>query len=289
MTSADRTATAAPRMLLSGLVMGESPRWHGDLLWVSDMGARQVIAVDLEGGSEVIARVPNGLAGIGFLPDGRLLVVAAGDGRLLRLEPDGSIVTHADLNDVFRPYWNDLVVDGRGNAYVSNVGFDFPAGEFAPGIVAMVDADGRARQVAEGLAFPNGLAVTPDNSTLIVAESYGSRLTAFDIAADGSLSDGRVWADLPGGHPDGICVDADNAVWFGDVPAMQCVRVREGGEILQTIDLQGGCFACALGGAARKTLFLVVAEWPLPQMTGTDRRSGQVLTVEAPVPGAGWP
>jgi sugar lactone lactonase YvrE len=180
-------------------------------------------------------------------------------------------------------------VDGRGNAYVSNVGFDFPGGEFAPGIVALVTPDGRGRVVADGLAFPNGLAVTPDNATLIVAESYGSRLTAFDIAGDGGLSNQRVWAELPAGHPDGICVDAEGAVWYGDVPARHCVRVSEGGAIVQTIDLDGGCFACALGGSNRQTLFLMVADWPLPQMTGNERRSGRALMVDVPVPGAGWP
>jgi len=296
MTSTDRSrtagplaATTAPRTLVSGLVMGESPRWQRDRLWISDMGARQVVSVGLDGRADIVTDVPNGLAGIGFLPDGRLLIVAAGDRRLLRLEPDGSLVTHADLSDIFRPQWNDLVVDGRGNAYVSNVGFDFPGGKFVPGVVAVVTPEGRSRVEAEGLAFPNGLAVTPDNSTLIVAESYGSRLTAFDIARDGGLSNRRVWAELPDGHPDGICVDAEGGVWYGDVPATRCVRVLEGGEILQTIELDGGCFACTLGGTDRKTLFMMVADWPLPQMTGSDRRSGRVLSVEVPIPGAGWP
>jgi sugar lactone lactonase YvrE len=253
------------------------------------MGAREVVAVDLEGNSEVVARVLNGLAGIGFMPDGRLLIVATRDGLVLRTEPDGSLVTHADLAGVFRPQWSDLVVDGRGNAYISNVGFDFPGGEFTPGIVALVTADGSARQVADAFAVANGLAVTPDNSTLIVAESYGSRLTAFDIAVDGSLSNRRVWADLLGRHADGICVDAEGAVSYADVPAKHCVRVREGGEVLQTIEFDLGCFACVLGGADKRTLFLMVAEWPLPQMTGGDRRTGQVVSVEAPAPGAGWP
>jgi sugar lactone lactonase YvrE len=275
--------------LLSGLVFGESPRWHEDRLWFSDMGAREVIAVDLAGTSEVVARVPTGLSGIGFLPDGRLLIVAEGDGVLLRREPDGALVTYADLTTLARTFWNDLVVDGRGNAYVDNVGFNFATGEaFAPGSLALVTPDGAARQVADGLAFPNGMAVTPDNATLIVAESYGAQLTAFDIAADGGLSNRRVWADLPGAHPDGICLDAENAVWYGDVPARQCVRVHEGGEVLQTIELDRGCFACALSGAKKGTLFLMAAEFSnAASMAGT--RTGQVLTTEAPAPGAGWP
>jgi sugar lactone lactonase YvrE len=280
---------AEVQTLMTGLVMGESPRWHDDRLWLSDMGAGEVIAVDPKGSSEVVARVPSGLAGIGFLPDGQLLIVANRDGLLLRLEPDGSLMKHADLTGVFRPPWSDLVVDGRGNAYVSNVGFDFPDGEYAAGIVALVTTDGSARQVADGFSVANGLAVTPDNSTLIVAESYGSRLTAFDIGADGSLSKRRVWADLPGDHPDGICIDAEGAVWYADVPARHCVRVREGGEVRETIDLDLGCFACVLGGVDGRTLFVTAAEWPLPQMTGGDRRTGQVVTLPAPAPAAGWP
>jgi sugar lactone lactonase YvrE len=280
---------AEVQTLMTGLVMGESPRWHDDRLWLSDMGAGEVIAVDPKGRSEVVARVPSGLAGIGFLPDGQLLIVANRDGLLLRLEPDGSLMKHADLTGVFRPPWSDLVVDGRGNAYVSNVGFDFPGGEYAAGIVALVTTDGSARPVADGFSVANGLAVTPDNSTLIVAESYGSRLTAFDIGADGSLSKRRVWADLQGDHPDGICIDAEGAVWYADVPARHCVRVREGGEVRETIDLDLGCFACVLGGTDGRTLFVTAAEWPLPQMTGSDRRTGQVVTLRAPAPAAGWP
>jgi sugar lactone lactonase YvrE len=275
--------------LMTSLVMGESPRWQDDRLWLSDMGAGEVIAVDRKGRSEVVARVPNGLAGIGFLPDGELLIVANRDGLLLRLEPDGSLVTHADLTGVFRPPWSDLVMDGRGNAYISNVGFDFPGGAFAAGIVALVTTDGSARQVADGFSVANGLAVTPDNSTLIVAESYGSKLTAFDIGADGGLSKRRVWADLAGDHPDGICIDAEGAVWSADAPAKHCVRVREGGEVLQTIDFDLGCFVCVLGGVDGRTLFVTAAEWPLPQMTGGDRRTGQVVTLPAPAPAAGWP
>lgn len=281
--------TPEPHTLMTGLVFGESPRWHDGRLWLSDMGAGEVMAVDLTGQHEVVARVPTGLSGLGFLPDGRLLIVAGSDGLLLRREPDGSLVTHADLTGLAPRLWNDLVVDGRGNAYVNNIGFDFGTGQaFAPGSLALVTPDGVARQVADGLAFPNGMAVTPDNTTLIVAESYGDRLTAFDIAADGGLSNRRVWASLNGGHPDGICLDGDNAVWYGDVPARRCVRVREGGEVLQTIDLDRGCFACALGGANRRTLFLMAAEFSTAAgMAGT--RTGQVLTVEAPVAGAGWP
>jgi sugar lactone lactonase YvrE len=155
--------------------------------------------------------------------------------------------------------------------------------------VALVTPNGSAQQVADGVAFPNGMVVTPDNSTLILAESYGQRLTAFDIAADGSLSNRRVWADLDGDYPDGICLDADNAIWYADVPNRHCVRVREGGEVLQTIDLDRGCFACALGGADKRTLFMIANEWGGPESRAGGARMGQVLMVDAPAPGAGWP
>jgi sugar lactone lactonase YvrE len=285
--------------LMTGLVFVESPRWHEDRLWFSDWGTQEVIAVDLEGKSEVIVRVPTvderdgpvarGPFCIDWLPDGRLLIVSGRDRLLLRREPDGSLVTHANLTGLSDHPWNDIVVDGRGNAYIGNTGFDFPGGEFATGILAVVDPHGSARQVADGLSFANGMAVTPDNSTLIVAESYGKRLTAFEIAPDGSLSNRRVWADLDGGFPDGICLDADNAVWYGDVPNKRCVRVREGGEVLQTINLDRGCFACTLGGVDKRTLFLMAAEWRGPTNMAEGVRTGQVLTVDAPAPGVGWP
>lgn len=279
-----------PQTLLTGLLFGESPRWHEGRLWLSDWGAQRIIAVDLDGASEVIAEVPTFPFCIDWLPDGRLLVVSGGDRLLLRREPDGSLVTHADLTGlpVSTP-WNDIVVDGRGNAYVNNIGFEFPGGDFTTGIVALVTPNGSARQVADGVVFPNGMAVTPDNSTLIVAESHAGRLTAFDIGADGGLSNRRVWADLGPGSPDGICLDADNAVWYADVPNKRCVRVREGGEVLRTIELDRGCFACALGGVEGRTLFMVAAEWSDPATMMSGPRSGQVLTVEAPAPGTGWP
>jgi len=279
-----------PRTLLTGLAFGESPRWRHDRLWISDWGAREIIAVDPAGKSEVMARAPSFPSCIDFLRDGRLLMVSAYDGLLLRRQPDGSVVTHADLTGLSHHPWNDIVVDGRDNAYVNNTGFDLRAGEkFAPGIIAVVGRDGSTRRVADGLWFANGIAVTPDNSTLIVAESYGKRLTGFDIAADGSLSNRRVWANLGDGVPDGICLDAEGAVWYGDVPNKRCVRVREGGEVLQTVELDRGCFACMLGGVDRRTLFMVAREWRGSASMTDDARTGRVLTVEAPAPGAGWP
>jgi sugar lactone lactonase YvrE len=277
------------QILMTGIVFGESPRWHDDRLWFSDWGTQEIIAVDLEGKGDVIVRMPSFLFCIDFLPDGRLLIVSARDRLLLRREPDGLLVTHTDLSSLSEHPWNDIVVDGRGNAYVGNIGFDFPEGEFAPGILALVTPDGSARQVADSLAFPNGIVVTPDNSTLILAESYANRLTAFDIAADGSLSNRRLWAELDGGVPDGICLDAEGAIWYGDVPNKRCVRVREGGEVLQTIKLDRGCFACMLGGVDRRVLFLVVREWGGMESTAEGARTGQVLSAPAPAPGAGWP
>ena len=274
-------------VLLADLAFPESPRWHDGRLWVSDWGASEVIAVDPTGQSEVVARVQSFPMCIDHLPDGRLLIVSSADRRLLRQEPDGSLVAHADLASLGEHPWNDIVVDGRGNAYVNNIGFDFPGGEFAPGIVALVTPDGVARRVADGLAFPKGMAVQPDNATLIVAESYGQKLTAFEIAADGSLFGRRIWAEVDD-HPDGICLDADGAVWYGDVGNKRCVRVREGGEVLQVIDLDRGCFACVLGGPDRRTLFMTVNEWGgAENMIGN--RKGQVLAVEVQMPGIGWP
>ncbi len=280
---------SVPHTLISGLAYGESPRWHDGRLWLSDMGTHEVVAVDPDGRTEVIARVPGMPMGTGWLPDGRMLIVSSRDGLLLRRERDGSLVTHADLTTLSTHPWGDMVVDGRGNAYIGNIGFDFPGGEVTTGIVALVRPDGSAREVADGVAFPNGVAVTPDNATLILAESYGHRLTAFDIAADGSLSNRRVWADLGDAYPDGICLDADNAVWYADVPHRRCTRVAEGGAVLQTVDLDRGCFACALGGDDRRTLFLPAASFAAATSMGGGPRTGQVLRVPAPAPGVGWP
>ena len=288
-----RKQESSVHLLLSGLVIGESPRWHEGRLWFSNWGTQEIIAVDVEGNSEVVTRVPTTIPfSIDWLPDGRLLVVSGPEALLLRREPDGSLVTHADLSSLARG-WNEIVVDGRGNVYVNGSNFDFlGGGEFIPGIIALVTPDGSVRQVADGIAFPNGMIVTPDNSTLIVAESFASRLTAFDIAADGSLANRRVWAELGRGG-DGICLDAEGAVWSSAMKDGKptCVRVREGGLVLQTIELDRSCFACMLGGEDGKTLFMMAAEW-----RGTENmdvllhsRTGQVLTAPAPAPHAGWP
>jgi sugar lactone lactonase YvrE len=276
------------RTLLTGRGLVESPRWHGDRLYFSDWSAGEVLAVDLAGHSEVIARVKSLPLCTAWLPDGHLVIVSSPDGRLLRRESDDSLVTHADLG---RPGWNDIVADGRGNVYVNGAGFNPIAGEeFRPGSVYVITADGAVRQVADDIAFPNGMAVTADNSTLIVADSYRHQLVGFDIGADGGLSGRRVWASLGDGVPDGICTDVQGAVWYADVPNQRCVRVAAGGTVLQTVDLDRGGFACALGGPERSTLFIVAAEWQgMAESEMVQAGSGQVLGVDVEVPGAGWP
>ena len=295
----DSLSERMPRVLLSGLAYVESPRWHDDRLWFAHWGTGEIVAVDLDGHSEVVAQGPAGLGwSIDWLPDGGLLVTGP---ELMRRESDGSMVRHADLSDIDDHGWNEIVVDGRGNIYVNSIGFDFGAGEAPkPGIIALVTPDGTVRQVADQIEFPNGMAVTPDNSTLIVAESFAGRLTAFNITAGGGLSNRRVWADGLG--PDSICLDAEGAIWThsadtrphtgrDDSPAGECVRVREGGEIVQRIELDRAGFACALGGPDRTTLFMLAAEWNGIENVDDAivRRTGQVLTIAAPAPGVGWP
>jgi sugar lactone lactonase YvrE len=277
-----------PRVLLRGLAYVESPRWHEGRLWFAHWEAGEIVAVDPDGSSEVVGTGPFGLGwSIDWLPDGRLLVTGEG---LMRVEPDGALVPHADLSRLGGD-WNEIVVDGRGNIYVNGrCDFQPDPGKPPPGIVALVTPDGSVRQVADGIAFPNGMVVTPDNAVLIVAESYGKQLTAFDIAADGSLSGRRQWAELDG-YPDGISLDAEGAIWYGDVGSKRCVRVREGGEVLQTIDLDRGCFACTLGGVDGRTLFILAAEWRGFEHVdeAIADRTGRVLTVRAPAERAGWP
>jgi sugar lactone lactonase YvrE len=279
---------AEPRVLLTGLAVGESPRWREGRLWFCNWGTQEVVAVDLEGHSEVKARVPTALPfSIDWLPDGRMIVVSGPEARLLRLEPDGTLVTHADLGGLDGVF-NEIVVDHVGNAYVNGGNFDFATGA-GFGVLALVRPDGSTQQVADDIAFGNGMAVTEDGSTLIVAESWARRLSAFDVAADGGLSNRRVWADLGDSSPDGICVDAEGAVWFADVPNKRCVRVREGGEVLQKIELDRSAFACMLGGADGRTLFVLAAEWSGFENMDSSARTGQLLVAEAPAPHAGRP
>jgi sugar lactone lactonase YvrE len=276
-----------PRVILDGLAYVESPRWHEGRLWFAHWGTDEIIAVDLDGSSEVVGHGPGGLGwSIGWLPDGRLLTTGEG---LFSHEADGSVVPQAELSHLAGD-WNELVVDGRGNIYVNGrCEFDF-SGAPPVGIIALVTPDGDVGQVADGIAFPNGMVVTPDNRTLIIAESIAGRLTAFDIAEDGSLSNRRTWADGVGA--DGICLDADGAVW-AQSGAMEtaCVRLRQGGELLERVDFDRSPFACMLGGPDGRTLFILAAEWRGFEEieSAIAGRTGQVLVVDAPAPRAGWP
>jgi len=285
-TLAERGTVSGTRILASDIVFGESARWHDGRFWFSDWGAGEVIAIDLAGNREVITRLPTFPFSLDWLPDGRLLIVSAG---LQRMEADGSLVSHGDLTHLAAA-WNELVVDSRGNAYVNQAGFDLMGGA-APtsGTIAMVLPDGSARQVADDVWFPNGMAVTADDSTLIVAESYRNRLSAFDIDDDGGLSNRRVWADLGNDVPDGICIDAEGAVWYADVPNRHCARVAEGGQVLQTVTLDRGCFSCALGGPHGRTLFIVATQWNGPEHMFQGERTGQVVTIDVAVAHAGHP
>jgi sugar lactone lactonase YvrE len=279
----------------TGLGLVESPRWHDGRLWFSDWTAGEIRAVDARGGSEVVLTHQSLPLCFDFLPDGTLIVVSNADIALLRLARDGNLERYADLAPFSPDGSNDIVIDGRGNAYVNSPNFDFaagpPPGDFAPGHVVLIPADGPARIVADDLAFPNGMAVSADNRTLVVAESYRSRLTAFDIAEDGSLSGRRTFADLGEDPPDGICIDTEGAIWYADVPHQQCVRVREGGERLDVVEFDRGAFACMLGGADGRTLYTVGARWPGPEGLGDPSWDwdGHVVSDAAPAPRAGWP
>jgi sugar lactone lactonase YvrE len=263
-----------PTLLLDGRGLVESPRWHDGRLWFADWTAGEILRLADDDTAEVMARAAAPPLSFEFDLQGRLLVVASSAGELLRQEADGRLASFARLGD--GGGWNEIVVDGRGNTYVNG-----------PQLV-LVTPDGRVTPQAADFAFPNGMAVTSDNATLIVAESHARRLTAFDIAADGSLSGRRAWAEMDG-PPDGICIDDGGALWVADVPNSCCRRLREGGEVLDKVTLDRGAFACMLGGEDRRTLYITAARWfgmdRMAEMAGT----GQVLSVAVPHAGVGWP
>jgi sugar lactone lactonase YvrE len=281
--------TTERRVVLDGLGFPEGPRWHDGRLFFSDMGQATVFSVDLDGRLEEVVRVEQRPSGLGWLPDGRMLVVSMGERSVLRME-DGKLVVHADISGLASFDCNDMVVDGRGNAYVGNAGFDLRERPLnpRPAQVVLVTPDGQARVADDQVMFPNGSVVTEDGSTLIVAETFANRLTAFDIADDGTLANRRTWAELPERAPDGICLDAEGAVWVADANTNLCVRVAEGGKLLETVGTGSRrCFACMLGGPDRRTLFLCTAEG----FSGDAirRRTGAIEALDVDVPGAGWP
>ena len=282
--------TRTLRTVIGGLAFGEAPRWREGRLWFSDMHAHEVVAMTSDGVRETVVSSPTAVSGLGWLPDGRMLVVSMDDNRLMRLETDGRLVEHADLSPVsaFNP--NDMVVDAKGRAYVGNFGFPlYPRGEMKPAKMARVDPDGSVHEAADELIFPNGTVITPDGKTLIVGESFASRMTAFDIAADGGLSNRRVWATLPeAAVPDGCCLDAEGAIWVASPTTNDVIRLHEGGQVSERIDVGRGAYACMLGGDDRKTLFVLVSDESDPELTRANRTAG-IVAVEVEVAGVGLP
>src|SRR3954452_20126857 len=291
-------------VVLDGYSYTECPRWHEGRLWFADFYTHQVVSAREDGSDvRVEAEVPGQPSGLGWLPDGRLLVVSQHDNRLLRREPDGSLVPHADLSTDAAGELNDMVVDTSGRAFVGNFGFDLMAGaDVAPTALHRVDPDGTVTQVADDMWFPNG-AVLTDDGVLLVDETFGNRVTAFDVTSDGELTNRRVWAsfgDLPTERnlqaaldqlkvgPDGCGLDAEGALWIADALGGRVLRVREGGEILEEVSVGSGVFACMLGGSDGRTLFLCSA----PDFDRTARsaaREANLLTVRVDVPHGGRP
>src|ERR1700674_289847 len=275
-------------LLLDGLAFPESPRWHDGRLWFSDMYTHEVATVTLEGKTELIAKVPQQPSGLGWLPDGRLLIVSMLDRRWLRLDPDG-LTRVAELTALAPWHCNDMVVDRNGRAYIGNFGFDFMEKEKVKAtVIVMVTPEGETRVVANDLLFPNGSVITPDGRTFIVGETFANRLTAFSVAADGSLSGRRVWAQLQGAAPDGICLDAEGAIWMASPISREILRVREGGAVTHRIGVATQGLACMLGGLDGRTLFILSAPLTRPEK-GRALKLGRIETVQVDVPAAGLP
>lgn len=275
-------------IVATDVAFGEAPRWHDGAFWYSDMHGDRVHRLTASGPASV-CEVPMRPSGLGWLPDGRMLVVSMADKRVLRQEADGSLVTHADLSGTVPRRLNDMVVDRRGRAYVGNFGFELDEEAPCPTVLVRVDPDGASRVVADELMFPNGMAISADGATLVVAETYGGRLSAFDIAADGGLANRRVWAQLADGAvPDGICLDAEGAIWVASPTTHDCLRVREGGEVLERISIGRGAYACMLGGADRSTLYVCTADSHDPERQRRER-NGRIETFGVTVPGVDLP
>lgn len=295
--------TSASSIVADGFCFTEDPRWHDDRLWFSDFYGHRVHSVDVDGDVRTEVELDDQPSGLGWLPDGRLLVVAMTSRRVLRREADGSLVVHAELGDLATWWCNDMLVDPQGRAYVGHFGFDLDAfvaehGEAAvlgDGIttahVVLVQPDGTAEVAADGMRFPNGTVLTDGGATLVVAETLGLRLTAFDVdPTDGRLSNRRVWADLSAElvPPDGICLDADGAIWVANAMGNTCVRVREGGEVTDRVEFSQRVFACNLGGPDGRTLFACTAP-DSDAATRTTERTARVEAAAVTVPGAGSP
>ena len=274
-------------VLLDGLDFGEGPRWHDGRLWFSDFHQHTVSTVGDDGVRHVELELDDLPSGLGWLPDGRLLVVGMESRRVRRVEPDGAVVTHADLSSVAAGRCNDMVVAADGTAYVGNFGFELGT-RAKPAALARVTPDGDVSVAADGLEFPNGSVITPDGRTIVVGETFGNRATAFTIADDGTLRDRRAWADLGDVRPDGCTLDAEGAIWFADARGTHVVRVREGGEVTDRIDAGQRTFACALGGDDGRTLFVVCADGTQDaDVVGT--ATGTIRVARVDVPHAGLP
>lgn len=285
------TRIAPLEAFVKGLAFPEGPRWHDGALWLSDFYQRRVLRVTADGEIQAVVDVPGQPSGLGWLPDGRLLVVSMNDRRLLRLDGN-TLVQAADLSDLAPWPCNDMLVDGQGRAYIGSFGFDLQArAPFAPANLLMVTPEGRVQVVARDMHFPNGTVLTPDGRTLIVAESYGQRLTAFDVGAGGTLANRRVWAQLAGKGvgPDGICLDAEGAIWVASPVSRELLRVRQGGEVTDRIPTEGQAVACMLGGGDRRTLFVLTGRVLVTPEQSLADRSGMVWKTRVPVPGAGLP
>jgi sugar lactone lactonase YvrE len=280
--------TLSPRILTEGLIFGEAPRWHDGRIWASDMLGGRVISVDHNGRLEQRAEVPSGASGLGWLQDGRMVVVSMADSRLLTFK-DGISQNYADLS-ISRGTPNDMVVDGNGRAYVGNAGCNLFAGINPKPTNLVLVENGRAREVAEDLIFPNGMVIDPDGTTLIVAETFAHRLTAFDInSSDGSLSRRRLFADVGKRTPDGICMDAEGAIWLASAETGEFIRVREGGKVTHVVDT-GGRFAaaCVTGGPSRRSLFMITAHMT-PELFAKRATTARIEVADLEVPGAGNP